>query len=93
MEENFVHNILRLFNGWANFPFTASEIKRDFTNNKLVYTNCLMSCWTTQKYIDVYLKNGASKSIVDIIKYANPQTYRVHPDGFIYKTWKLATNL
>ena len=26
---NHVHNILRLFDGWANFPFTTSETKRD----------------------------------------------------------------
>ena len=31
---NFAHkhviDILRLFDGWADFPFTASETKRDY---------------------------------------------------------------
>ena len=27
---NHVHNILRPFDGWANFPFTTSETKRDY---------------------------------------------------------------
>ena len=25
----YVHNILRLFDGWTNFPFPTSETKRD----------------------------------------------------------------
>ena len=27
---NHVHNILRLFDSWANFPFTTSETKRAY---------------------------------------------------------------
>ena len=27
---NHVHNILRLFDGGANFPFTTSELNRDY---------------------------------------------------------------
>ena len=27
---NHVHNILGLFDGWANFPFTTSETKHDY---------------------------------------------------------------
>ena len=27
---NHVDNILRLFDGWANFPFTANKMKRDY---------------------------------------------------------------
>ena len=33
--------------------------------------------------INIYLKNGVSKSIVDMIKHANFQLYRVYPDGVI----------
>ena len=46
-EDNHVHNILRLFNGWANFPFTTSETKGIIISNNLVYTSCLTSCQTT----------------------------------------------
>ena len=35
---NHVHNIFRLFDGWANFCFIASKTKRVFSN-KLVYTS------------------------------------------------------
>ena len=38
-------------------------------------------------------KNGVSKSIVHIIKYANFQLDRVHPEGVIYKAWQVTTNL
>ena len=27
---NHSYNILRFFDGWANFPFTTSEVKRDY---------------------------------------------------------------
>ena len=27
---NHVHNILRLFGGWVNFPFATSETKPDY---------------------------------------------------------------
>ena len=37
----------------------------------------------TYSHIDRYLKNGVSKSIVCVIKHANFQLYRVHPDGVI----------
>ena len=30
LTDNHVHNILRLFDGWANFPFTTSETKREY---------------------------------------------------------------
>ena len=30
-----------------------------------------------------YLKNGVSKSIVRVVKHANFQFYKVHPDGVI----------
>ena len=28
--ENHAHNILRFFDGWANFSFTTGETKRDY---------------------------------------------------------------
>ena len=28
--DNHVHKILRIFEGWANFPFTTCETKRDY---------------------------------------------------------------
>ena len=28
--DNQVQNILRIFDGWANFPFTTTETKRDY---------------------------------------------------------------
>ena len=43
LADNHVHNILRLFYGWASFPFTTSGIIVD----KLVYASCLKSCRTT----------------------------------------------
>ena len=30
LADNHVHNILRLFDGSANFPFNKSETKRDY---------------------------------------------------------------
>ena len=30
MTYNHVYNILRLFGGWENFPFTTSETKLDY---------------------------------------------------------------
>ena len=30
LDYNHVHHILRLFDGWANLPFTTSENKRDY---------------------------------------------------------------
>ena len=33
--------------------------------------------------VDRHLKNSVSKSIVHVIKHANFQLYRVHPDGVI----------
>ena len=47
----------------------------------------------TYRHMDRYLKNVVSNSIVHVIKNVNFQVYRVHPDGFIEKTWKLMTNL
>ena len=35
------------------------------------------------RHTDRYLKNGISKSIVQVIKYANFQLYTVHPDAVI----------
>ena len=35
------------------------------------------------RHIDRYLKNGVSKSIFHVIRHANFQLYRVHPDGVI----------
>ena len=35
------------------------------------------------RYIDRYLKNSVSKSIVHVIKHANFHLYRVHSDGVI----------
>ena len=40
----------------------------------------------SSRHIDRYLKNDVSRSIVHMIKYANVQLYRVHPDGVIWKT-------
>ena len=45
------------------------------------------------KAIDRYLKSGVLKSIVHVIKYADFQLYRVHPDGVIKKIWQLTINL
>ena len=43
---NHVHNISRLFDGWANF--LSPEVKRSvIISNKLAYTSCLTSCRTT----------------------------------------------
>ena len=39
--------------------------------------------YNNQRHIDRYLKNGVTKSIVHVIKHANFQLYRVHPDGVI----------
>ena len=36
-----------------------------------------------KSHIDRYFKNGASKSIVHVIKHANFQLYTVNPDGVI----------
>ena len=45
---NDVHNILRLFDGLANFPLNTGEIKRSvIISNKPVYKICFTSCWTT----------------------------------------------
>ena len=45
---NHLHNILRIFDGRANFTFTTSETKRDvMISDKLVYMSCLTSCQTT----------------------------------------------
>ena len=41
------------------------------------------------RHIDSYLENGVSKSIVHVIKHANFQLHRVHPDGVTSKTWQL----
>ena len=38
-----VHNILRLFDGWTDFPFTTCVLVRN-----TVYTSCLTSCGTTE---------------------------------------------
>ena len=43
---NLVHNILNISDGWANLPFATSE-RSVIISNKLVYTSCLTSCWTT----------------------------------------------
>ena len=37
----------------------------------------------TLKTHDRYIKNGALKNIVRVIKHANFQLYRIHPDGVI----------
>ena len=29
-QQQHIHNILRLFDGWANFPFPTSDTKRDY---------------------------------------------------------------
>ena len=43
---NHVHNILRLFDGWA--IFLSPQVKRSvIISNKLVYMGCLTSCRTT----------------------------------------------
>ena len=42
-----VRNILRLFDGSANFLLTRSE-KSMVISNKLIYTSCLMSCRATK---------------------------------------------
>ena len=36
-----------------------------------------------ERHINRYLKNGVSKSIVQMIKYANFQLYTLYPDGVI----------
>ena len=36
-----------------------------------------------ERHIDRYLKNGVSKSIVHVIKHANFEIYRVHPERVI----------
>ena len=40
-------------------------------------------CQRAYMHIDRYLKNSVSKSIAHMIKYANFQLYRVHPNGVI----------
>ena len=40
-----------------------------------------------------YLQNGVSESIVHVIKHANFQIYRLHPDEVIQKNCKFTTNL
>ena len=48
--------------------------------------NGLKSVIIHQRHIGRYLKNGVLRSIAHVIKYANFQLYRVHPDGVIQKT-------
>ena len=43
-----------------------------------------MKSWNKESK-DIYLRNGVSKSIVHVIKHANFQLYRAHPDGVIWK--------
>ena len=40
-----------------------------------------------------YLKNGVSKSIADVVKYANFLLYRVYPAGVIWKNRQIMKNL
>ena len=50
--------------------------KREITNKESVLVGDF----------DRYLENGLSKGIVHVIKHANFQLHRVHPDGVIVKT-------
>ena len=45
------------------------------------------------RHIDRHLKNGASKSIVHVIKHTNFQLDRVHPVGVIWKMLQLMENI
>ena len=54
------------------------NINQSFADLLINYLNL-----RAHRHIDRYLKNGVSKSIVHMIKHANFQLYRVHPDGVI----------
>ena len=84
-------------------PILPSSLLKEFVSKKVASRR-----WFTKRKLHVLTfelwnptlkahwqisKNRVSKSIVHMIKYANFLLHRVHPDGVIYKTWQLTTNL
>ena len=71
-------------------PFSEGNVFRSYLHIfNLTKGAALLSYLTVQMFqdlhfrIDRYPKNGASKSVVHLIKHANFHLYRVHPDGII----------
>ena len=70
----------------VGFLYTNTEIFPLFHFDKVsinASSPLLSSFIVNLKAHDKYLKNGVSKNIVRVIKHANFQLYRVHPDGVI----------
>ena len=82
----FLFNLEEInFVWWLTFGQTA-KWRFKWAENQLVIclrnTLCSETLWNTLK-AQIYKKNVVSKSIVHVIKHANFQRHRVHPDKVI----------